>query len=137
MVISYAKCCYPIPGDAVMGYLTAGRGVVIHRNACGNLSNFRKQPEKWIAVGWENDVEREFLCQIQIETRNRTGVLAEVAATIADCGSNIEQVEVTGRPEDCSVLSFLLKVRDRIHLARIMRNVRKMNDVIRVSRECA
>ena len=50
MVISYGKCCYPIPGDDVMGYLTAGRGVVIHRNNCGNLSNFRKQPEKWIAV---------------------------------------------------------------------------------------
>jgi guanosine-3',5'-bis(diphosphate) 3'-pyrophosphohydrolase len=52
MVISYGKCCYPIPGDDVMGYLTAGRGVVIHRNQCGNLSNFRKQPEKWIAVHW-------------------------------------------------------------------------------------
>ena len=137
MVISYAKCCCPIPGDAVMGYLTAGRGIVIHRNACGNLSNFRKQPEKWITVTWENDIDREFLCQVQIETRNRTGVLAEVAATIADCNSNIEQVEVTSRPEDSSVLSFLLKVRDRTHLAQIMRNVRNMKNVIRVSRECA
>ena len=137
MVISYAKCCYPIPGDDVMGYLTAGRGIVIHRNTCGNLSNFRKQPEKWIAVSWEKDIEREFSCQIQTETQNRTGVLAEVAATIADCGSNIEQVEVLGRHEDCSVLSFLLTVKDRVHLAKIMRNVRKMPNVMRVSRDCA
>jgi len=137
MVVSYAKCCYPLPGDDVMGYLTAGRGVVIHRNTCGNLSNFRKQPEKWIAVSWEKDVDREFQCQIQCETRNRTGVLAEVAATIADCGSNIEQVEVVSRHEDCSILTFLLQVRDRIHLAQIMRNVRKMPNVIRVSRDCA
>ncbi len=137
MVISYAKCCYPIPGDDVMGYLTAGRGVVIHRNSCGNLSNFRKQPEKWLAVSWENEIEREFSCQIQTETHNRTGVLAEVAATIADCGSNIEQVEVLGRHEDCSVLSFLLTVKDRTHLAKIMRNVRKMPNVMRVSRDCA
>ncbi len=137
MVISYAKCCYPIPGDDVMGYLTAGRGIVIHRNSCGNLSNFRKQPEKWIAVSWENNIEREFSCQIQAETHNRTGVLAEVAATIADCGSNIEQVEVLGRHEDCSVLSFLLTVKDRSHLAKIMRNVRKMPNVMRVSRDCA
>jgi GTP pyrophosphokinase len=137
MVVSYAKCCYPIPGDAVMGYLTAGRGVVIHRNNCGNLSNFRKQPEKWIAVSWEKDIDRDFNCQIQCETRNRTGVLAEVAATIADCGSNIEQVEVISRHEDCSVLTFLLQVKDRTHLAQIMRNVRKMPNVIRVSRECA
>ncbi len=137
MVVSYAKCCYPLPGDDVMGYLTAGRGVVIHRNSCGNLSNFRKQPEKWIAVSWEKDLDRDFHCQIQCETRNRTGVLAEVAATIADSGSNIEQVEVISRNEDVSVLTFLLQVHDRIHLAQIMRNVRKMPNVIRVSRDCA
>ncbi len=137
MVVSYAKCCYPLPGDAVMGYLTAGRGVVIHRNQCGNLSNFRKQPEKWIAVSWEKEIDRDFHCQIQCETRNRTGVLAEVAATIADSGSNIEQVEVISRHEDVSVLTFLLQVHDRIHLAQIMRNVRKMPNVIRVSRDCA
>jgi len=137
MVVSYAKCCYPLPGDDVMGYLTAGRGVVVHRNNCGNLSNFRKQPEKWIAVSWEKDIDREFHCQIQCETRNRTGVLAEVAATIADSGSNIEQVEVISRHEDVSILTFLLQVHDRIHLAQIMRNVRKMPNVIRVSRDCA
>ena len=137
MVVSYAKCCYPLPGDTVMGYLTAGRGVVIHRNVCGNLSNFRKQPEKWIAVTWEKKIDRDFHCQIQCETRNRTGVLAEVAATIADSGSNIEQVEVISRHEDISVLTFLLQVHDRIHLAQIMRNVRKMANVIRVSRDCA
>ena len=137
MVVSYGKCCYPIPGDEVMGYLTAGRGIVIHRNNCGNLSNFRKQPEKWITVTWQKDLDKEFSSQIQAETRNRTGVLAEVAATIADCGSNIEQVEVLGRHEDCSVLSFLLTVKDRTHLARIMRGVRKMPNVMKVTRDCA
>jgi GTP pyrophosphokinase len=133
MVVSYAKCCYPLPGDDVMGYLTAGRGIVIHRNNCGNLSNFRKQPEKWIAVSWEKNIGREFHCQIQCETRNRTGVLAEVAATIADSGSNIEQVEVISRHEDVSVLTFLLQVHDRTHLAKILRNVRKMSSVLKVS----
>jgi GTP pyrophosphokinase len=137
MVVSYAKCCYPLPGDDVMGYLTAGRGIVIHRNTCGNLSNFRKQPEKWLAVSWEKDIGRDFHCQIQCETRNRTGVLAEVAATIADSGSNIEQVEVVSRHEDLSVLTFLLQVHDRIHLAKIIRNVRKMPNVVKVSRTIA
>ena len=112
-------------------------GVVIHRNQCGNLSNFRKQPDKWIAVTWEKDVAREFFCQIQTDTRNKPGVLAEVAATIGDCGSNIEQVEVLGRHEDCSVISFLLQVSNRVHLAKIMRKVRNMPNVIRVSRDCA
>jgi RelA/SpoT family (p)ppGpp synthetase len=137
MVVSYAKCCLPIPGDDVMGYLSSGRGVVVHRNNCGNLINFRKQPEKWIAVDWEKDIDREFASQIQVDTLNKPGVLAEVAATIGDCSSNIEQVSVLGRHEDCSVLSFLLQVRDRKHLAQIMRNVRNMANVVRVARECA
>jgi RelA/SpoT family (p)ppGpp synthetase len=136
MVVSYARCCHPIPGDEVMGYLSTGRGIVVHRSNCGNLINFRKQPEKWIAVTWEKNIDRDFHSLIQIDTLNKPGVLAEVAATIADCGSNIEQVEVLGRHEDASVLTFLLQVHDRTHLARILRNVRNMPNVIRVSREC-
>jgi RelA/SpoT family (p)ppGpp synthetase len=137
MVVSYARCCHPIPGDEVMGYLSSGRGVVIHRNKCGNLSVFRKQPEKWISVSWEKDIDREFPSQIHVETVNKPGVLAEVAATIGDAGSNIEQVSVLGRHEDCSVLAFLILVRDRTHLAQIMRGVKNMSNVIRVTRDCA
>ncbi|MCZ6808149.1 MAG: RelA/SpoT family protein, partial [Proteobacteria bacterium] len=137
MVVSYAKCCYPIPGDDVMGYLSSGRGVVIHRNSCGNLINFRKQPEKWLAISWEEDIDRDFSSQIQVETVNKTGVLAEVAATIADSDSNIEEVAVLSRHEDCSTLTFLLQVKDRTHLAKVMRKVRNMKNVMRVSRDCA
>ena len=137
MVVSYAKCCHPIPGDEVMGYLSTGRGIVIHRTTCGNLIHFRKQPEKWIAVSWEKNIDRDFQSQVSTETENKPGVLAEVAATIADCGSNIESVEVQSRQDDSSVLTFLLLVRDRTHLARIIRSVRNMPNVIRVSRDCA
>ena len=137
MVVSYAKCCYPIPGDDVMGYLSSGRGVVIHRNSCGNLINFRKQPEKWLAVTWEKEISRDFSSQIQVDTESKTGVLAEVAATIADSDSNIEQVSVLDRYEDCTVLTFVLQVKNRKHLADIMRNVRNMTSVIRVTRDCA
>ncbi len=136
MVVSYAKCCYPIPGDVVMGYLSAGRGVVIHRNICGNLSNFRKQPEKWISVSWEPSVDREFATQITVETHNKPGVLAEVASTIADSGSNIETVSVISRDDDVSLLTFLLKTRGRSNLAQILRAVRGMPNVIRVARDC-
>ncbi len=137
MVVSYARCCHPIPGDAVMGYLSSGRGIVIHRNKCGNLSNFRKQPNKWIAVSWEKDIDREFMSSIHVETVNKPGVLAEVAATIGDARSNIEQVSVLGRHDDCSVLGFLIQVRNRGHLAQIMRGVRNMPNVLRVVRDCA
>ncbi|MCK5324929.1 MAG: ACT domain-containing protein, partial [Woeseiaceae bacterium] len=93
--------------------------------------------EKWIACSWEDSIDREFSSQIQVDTFNKPGVLAEVAATIGDCGSNIEQVEVLGRHEDCSMLSFLIQVKDRKHLARILRDVRKMPNVVRVARDCA
>jgi (p)ppGpp synthase/HD superfamily hydrolase len=128
-----------------MGYLSSGRGVVIHRNSCGNLINFRKQPEKWLAISWEKDIDRDFSSQIQVETVNKTGVLAEVAATIADSDSNIEQVAVLNRHDDCSTLTFLVQVKDRTHLAKkdrthlakVMRKVRNMKNVMRVSRDCA
>jgi RelA/SpoT family (p)ppGpp synthetase len=135
VVVSYSKCCHPIPGDDVMGYLSSGRGVVIHRNSCGNLINFRKQPEKWLSVSWEENIDRDFHCQIQVEAVNKTGVLAEVAAMIGDSDSNIEQVAVIDRHEDGTVLNFLLQVKDRIHLARILRNIKKMPNVLRVLRD--
>jgi GTP pyrophosphokinase len=137
MVVSYAKCCYPIPGDEIMGYLSSGRGVVIHRNSCGNLINFRKQPEKWLTVTWEKDINRDFSSQVHVDTESKTGVLAEVAAMIADSESNIEQVSVLDRHEDCTVLNFVLQVKNRKHLAEILRNIRKMQNVMRVSRVCA
>ncbi len=137
VVVGYANCCHPIPGDDVMGYLSSGRGVVIHRNSCGNLINFRKQPEKWIAVSWEEDIDRDFSSQIQVEALNKTGLLAEVAAMIADSDSNIEQVAVVDRHEDGTVLTFLLQVKDRTHLARTMRNIKRMPSVLRVLRDSA
>jgi RelA/SpoT family (p)ppGpp synthetase len=137
MVVSYGKCCYPIPGDSVMGYLSAGRGVIIHRNNCGNLSNFRKHPEKWLSVSWEDGVDRDFSSQITVDSVNKGGVLAEVAAVIGDSDSNIEQVAVANRHEDCTEITFQLTVKNRTHLAGIMRNVRNMPNVLRVSRDCA
>lgn len=135
MVVSYGKCCYPIPGDDVMGYLSSGRGVVVHRNTCGNMINFRKQPEKWLAVSWEEGIDRDFSSEIQVETVNKTGVLAEFAAVIAASESNIEEVSVINRHQDVSSITFLLQVKNRVHLARIMRNVKNMKNAHRVSRD--
>jgi (p)ppGpp synthase/HD superfamily hydrolase len=136
LVVSYARCCHPIPGDEIMGYLSAGRGVVIHRTACGNLGEFRKQPNKWIAVTWEPGIDREFSVEIRVDTENRPGALAEVATRIADAGSNIEQVSVDESHDDCAVLKFQILVRDRRHLAEAIRSIRKMKVVKRITRTC-
>ncbi|MCC7257191.1 MAG: bifunctional (p)ppGpp synthetase/guanosine-3',5'-bis(diphosphate) 3'-pyrophosphohydrolase [Gammaproteobacteria bacterium] len=137
LVVSYARCCHPLPGDAIMGYLSAGRGVVIHRNTCGNVGEFRKQPHKWIPVTWEKHVARDFSAEIRVDVDNRPGVLAEVATRIGDTGSNIEQVSVDDRLEDTATLVFSILVHDRIHLAQVIKSIRRMKPVRKVTRTCA
>ncbi|MEQ1801020.1 MAG: bifunctional (p)ppGpp synthetase/guanosine-3',5'-bis(diphosphate) 3'-pyrophosphohydrolase [Gammaproteobacteria bacterium] len=136
LVVSYARCCHPIPGDAIMGYLSAGRGVVVHRNVCGNLGEYRKQPNKWIAVTWQAGIDREFSAEIRVEVNNKPGVLAEVAARIADSGSNIEQVSIDEGQDDSATMLFSILVRDRRHLADVIRMLRRMNVVEKLSRTC-
>jgi guanosine-3',5'-bis(diphosphate) 3'-pyrophosphohydrolase len=136
LVVTYARCCHPLPGDEIMGYLSAGRGVVIHRNVCGNLGEYRKQPNKWIAVTWEPNIDRQFSAEIKVEVDNRPGVLADVAATIGDTGSNIEQVSVDESHEDIADMVFLIQVRDRRHLAQVLRGLRRMTAVKKVTRTC-
>ncbi|MDJ0926343.1 MAG: bifunctional (p)ppGpp synthetase/guanosine-3',5'-bis(diphosphate) 3'-pyrophosphohydrolase [Gammaproteobacteria bacterium] len=137
MVVSYARCCHPIPGDPIMGYLSAGRGVVIHRNVCGNLGEFRKQPKKWIAVNWQPHIDRDFRIEIKVEVTNKPGVLADVAAQIGDADCNIEQVSVVEGEDEVAELLFSILVKDRVHLARVIRGIRRMPAVRRVLRTCA
>ena len=136
-VVSYGRCCYPIPDDPIMGYFSAGRGLVIHRNQCGNLAGYRKQPNKWIPVEWNEDIDSHFTVEIRVEAVNRMGVLAEVAANIAESRTNIDHVSSFDHDSDHSTLVFLLQVSDRDHLARVMRGIRNMPDVLRVTRSCA
>jgi RelA/SpoT family (p)ppGpp synthetase len=137
MVVSYARCCFPIPNDPIMAYLSSGRGVVIHREACGNLRNYRKQPDKWLSVTWQPHVDRLFNVEVRIDVANRMGVLAAIASNIATTETNIEHVAVDERDGDASTLVFDLQVRDRKHLAHVIKNLRKMPEVLRVTRMLA
>jgi guanosine-3',5'-bis(diphosphate) 3'-pyrophosphohydrolase len=137
MVVSYARCCFPIPNDPILANLSSGRGVVIHREACGNLASFRKQPDKWITVTWQAATDRLFHVEIKIEVTNRMGVLARVAAAIAGTQTNIDRVSVVERDSDTSTLIFELLVNDRRHLARVIRAVRGMPEVLKVTRTLA
>jgi len=137
MVVSYARCCFPIPNDPIMGYLSSGRGVVVHREACGNLRNYRKQPDKWISVTWQPDLDRVFNVEVRIDVTNRMGVLAAIASNIASTETNIEHVAVDERGGDASTLIFDLQVRDRKHLAHVIKNLRRMPEVLRVTRMLA
>ena len=137
LLVTYARCCFPIPNDPIMAYLSAGRGVMIHRQNCGNLAEYRKQPDKWLSVAWEPTRGRLFSSEIQLEINNRVGVLAAVASSIAGTETNIDQVSLEERDVNSSSLKFQVQVRDRKHLARVIRTVRRMPDVQRVSRTLA
>jgi len=134
MVVSFAKCCRPIPGDPIVGFVSAGRGVVIHRDDCKNVADFRNRPEKWIDVEWEPDVMGDFVSELRLEVANQRGALAMVAAAIADTGSNIENVEIEERDGMTTTMTFSVAVHGRRHLARVMRRIRSISLVMRIVR---
>ncbi len=134
MVLTFAKCCRPIPGDPIVGFVSAGRGIVIHTASCKNLVEFRGMPEKWLDVEWEEEPQGEFPVEIRVDVENQRGVLATVAANIAEMGSNIENVGLEERAGMTTTLTFVLTVRNRQHLAKIMRRIRALPLVVRITR---
>ena len=134
LLVSYARCCFPIPYEPIIAYLSVGRGVVIHRAECSNLSGWHKQPDKWLPVSWQPRLEREFASELRIEAANRVGVLAALAAKIAAVDTNISHVSVVERDDQNSTITFELQVRDRRHLAQVIRAIRRMPDVLSVQR---
>ena len=134
MVINFAKCCRPIPGDPIVGLVTAGRGIVIHVENCKNLGDYRRLPEKWIDIQWEENVKGEFAVEIRIDVLNQRGVLATVAAAIAEMGANIDNVSIEERDGRHSSMTMIIEVQGRGHLANIMRRVRAIEPVSRITR---
>jgi GTP diphosphokinase / guanosine-3',5'-bis(diphosphate) 3'-diphosphatase len=137
LLVTYARCCFPIPYDPIFAFLSTGRGIVIHRENCVNVEDYRKHPENWLPVSWQSAPDRLFSSEIRVQVVNRTGVLAAVAAAIASTETNIDHVSIDEQDSDNALLTFELRVRDRRHLARLMRVTRRMADVRRVTRTIA
>ena len=133
-VVTFAKCCHPIPGDPILGFVSAGRGIVVHLRGCKNVREFRNSPERWVDLQWEKDVEGNYPVEVRVDTKNQRGVLATVAAVISDLESNIENVSIEERDGRFSTLMFTLSVKDRVHLANIIRHVRAIDSVVRIAR---
>jgi len=133
-VITFANCCLPIPGDEIMGYHTAGRGIVVHRMDCPNVADYRKSLERWVAIGWDREIGGDFHSALLIEVENRPGVLAQVAAAIAQAESNIVGVEYVERGSNVASIRFSIEVRDRKHIAEVIRRVRRLTVVHGVQR---
>ena len=134
MVVNLAKCCRPIPGDPIIGFFNPGKGIVVHLNECKNVEELRKKPMNWLDVQWDKHACGEFPAVIRVELMNQVGTLAKVASTISRMRANIENVQITNQDSQISVDIITLLVKDRVHLATVMRELRKLSVVLKISR---
>ncbi|UYM18234.1 bifunctional GTP diphosphokinase/guanosine-3',5'-bis pyrophosphate 3'-pyrophosphohydrolase [Endozoicomonas euniceicola] len=134
MVISFAKCCHPIPGDPVVGHVSSGRGIVIHTDSCKNIAEIRYNPEKVLEVDWDKHVSGEFTVDLQVELEHHRGMIASLATSITAVEGNIEKISMEERDVSFCIVQLLVNVKDRIHLARIIKRLRVIKGVHSITR---
>ncbi|ACZ78941.1 MULTISPECIES: bifunctional GTP diphosphokinase/guanosine-3',5'-bis pyrophosphate 3'-pyrophosphohydrolase [Dickeya] len=134
VLITFAKCCRPIPGDPIIAHVSPGKGLVIHHESCRNIRGYQKEPEKFMAVEWDEVTEQDFMTEIKVDMFNHQGALANLTAAISASNSNIQSINTEERDGRVYSAFIRLTTRDRIHLANIMRKIRVMPDVIKVNR---
>ncbi|RZU47630.1 guanosine-3',5'-bis(diphosphate) 3'-pyrophosphohydrolase [Fluviicoccus keumensis] len=135
LVVSYARCCRPLPGDSIIGHLSAGKGIVIHRDNCHNLvAELRDNPDKCMPLQWAGAIDREFPSELRIELANQRGMLAEIAREVTANEANIDNISMQEKGPQHAVISLNLSVRNRVHLARIIKRIRILNGVEKVTR---
>ncbi|MFP1787171.1 bifunctional GTP diphosphokinase/guanosine-3',5'-bis pyrophosphate 3'-pyrophosphohydrolase [Lonsdalea quercina] len=134
VLVTFAKCCRPIPGDPIIAHVSPGKGLVIHHESCRNIRGYQKEPEKFMAVEWDKVTEQEFLTEIKVDMLNHQGVLANLTAAINTANANIQSINTEEKDGRVYSAFIRLTTRDRVHLANIMRKIRVMPDVIKVNR---
>ncbi|TXL01633.1 bifunctional GTP diphosphokinase/guanosine-3',5'-bis(diphosphate) 3'-diphosphatase [Methylococcaceae bacterium HT1] len=133
MVVTIAKCCRPIPGDPIIGYFNPGKGIVVHHHECRNSADGRKKSTDWLEVEWSQDATGDYPTEIRLELLNQPGTLATIASTISKMDSNIESVNISTQDARVSVDFITLTVKDRVHLANIMRQLKKLFIVLKIT----
>ncbi|TAN04509.1 MAG: bifunctional (p)ppGpp synthetase/guanosine-3',5'-bis(diphosphate) 3'-pyrophosphohydrolase [Rhodanobacteraceae bacterium] len=123
-ILSFGQCCHPVPGDDIVGYLSPGKGIVVHRVECPNVAELSKLPERRVEIGWDSEVQGDYRVELRVEVVNRPGVLATVSSAIADANSNIDDVKYIERGIQAATLIFAIEVKHRKHLADVMRRIR-------------
>ena len=135
MMIKFGRCCRPIPGDRIIGYISSGKGLVVHRENCKNLADNRNSPEKFSEVHWSPEVSGEFPVSIRAEVEHRRGIIATLATHIADMGAGIDHITVDERDAHNSVIQLTISVKSRYHLAQIIKRLHRMTEVLKVHRK--
>jgi guanosine-3',5'-bis(diphosphate) 3'-pyrophosphohydrolase len=132
--VSFGACCLPVPGDKIMAYVSTDKGLVVHRVRCSNVREFRKHPDRCVDVNWAPITQGMFPVAVRIIAKNTPGVLANISMSIGEAGSNIETVAQPDANPETATLLFNISVRDRDHMARVLRRLRRNINVIRVHR---
>jgi GTP pyrophosphokinase/guanosine-3',5'-bis(diphosphate) 3'-pyrophosphohydrolase len=135
MLVNYSKCCYPILGDEIVAYISQGKGLTVHREDCPNVRNWEKEPAKYFKVKWDQTAEREYITSLKIELINHQGALAKLTHLISQANSNVEHLHTEEKESNLYVITADVTVKNRVHLARIIKRIRIMPDVQRVSRK--
>ncbi len=133
-MVSFARCCHPIPGDAIEGYLSSERGMVVHREQCNNLGDMRVHSERLVALRWDDEVSGSYPVELKIEVENRRGMIAVIATRINSMGVNIEKISTDNKDYQFTYVMMEMHVENRVHLARIMKRLRDINHVRKVIR---
>lgn len=133
--VNFAECCHPIPGDPIMGHFISGRGITVHMENCKSIRSIRSQPEKCIDLRWEDEINTAFRVAIKIIIANHRGALARLATVIANANADIDNINVDEHDGKYNIIHLTLSVNDRNHLAKIIRRIRGLNIVSRISRE--
>jgi len=135
MAVLLATCCRPIPGDAIVGSMKKGQGLVVHNAECKQIERSRKnEPDQWIDVEWDPAGSRLYLTAVKVMVANQRGVLAKVASEIAESGSNIDSISMDEDRSVYTTMLLVLEVSNRLHLARVMRALRRLPDVKKLAR---
>jgi guanosine-3',5'-bis(diphosphate) 3'-pyrophosphohydrolase len=135
MAVQLASCCRPIPGDEIVGSIKKGQGLVVHASECAAIVRSRtNEPDQWIDVEWDARTSRLFQAGIDVFVENQRGVLAKVASEIAEAGSNIDSIAMEEDRAVFTTMHLVLEVKNRQHLARVMRALRRLPDVKKLSR---
>ena len=134
LLTSYAKCCRPIPGDPIVGHISKGRGMVIHHETCNNVSEIRDNPEKCVFLTWDDDLNGEFYAALKVLVEVETGIIANIASAVSESDAAIERINREERDAKTSVIVLEVGVRDRQHLANVVRQVRRIKSVMKISR---
>ena len=135
MVVHFAECCQPIPGDNIVGRFQQGRGILVHASDCSVANQSRSSSDQFISMRWDDEVQGEFWVDITVEVANQRGVLAALATAIAEAESNIGNINVDPRDGQHNALTFSISVRNRSHLARVIRRLRANKVVTRLYRK--